>query len=216
MYKRQDDDIEAFPETLGKMLGYGDISHFIQFRRRGPDGIANIEAIWDLSSCAPVQYGRDLSFTREPARPWISVTYGNFEGALIHRDVVEKIGLPDKRFFVGGDDAIYGWLASFHTHVILAAEVGFSRAAAMPKRWGRMPYYILIRNSFLMREHLRKNGAPVDNIAFRLNLLRRVFWCVRDATRGFPRGWWLNAQGAITGLRDGIAGRFGRPPWISP
>jgi rhamnopyranosyl-N-acetylglucosaminyl-diphospho-decaprenol beta-1,3/1,4-galactofuranosyltransferase len=210
-----DDDIEAFPGTLDRMLTFRDLSHFIHLRREDPSGkILSIEAIWDLSSCVPVQYGRDLSLDDEPERGWMMAPYGNFEGALINRSVIDKIGYPDERFFVGGDDMIYGYLASFHTNVLFAREVGFRRALPQAMVWSRMYYYLTPRNRFLTREHLRKRGAPVDNPAFWFSLLRMVLWFLRDAMRGFRPGWKQNAQAVILGLRDGYRGRYGRPPWI--
>jgi rhamnopyranosyl-N-acetylglucosaminyl-diphospho-decaprenol beta-1,3/1,4-galactofuranosyltransferase len=209
-----DDDVEPFPETLRRMLTYTDVSKFIHVRRRGPEGVISLEAVWDLNSCYPMQYGQDISFAGDPPRPWISLTYGNFEGALIHRDIPSAIGFPDARFFVGGDDTIYGYLASFHTNVILASEVGFSRALYVPTKNSRMSYYLGPRNRFLMREHLRGTGVKLDDRTFWFNMLRLVFWSVRDAARGFPPGWRNNAMAAIKGMSDGMRGRFGRPPWI--
>ena len=40
---------------------------------------------------------------------------GTFEGMLIATDVVRKIGLPDPRFFISWDDAVYAWVASRYT-----------------------------------------------------------------------------------------------------
>lgn len=210
-----DDDIEAYPQALERMLGYQELSHFIHMRREQAEGAGalSIEGIWDLSSCTVMQYGHDLSFD-SGNREWVSALYGNFEGVLIHRSVVDKIGYPDERFFIGGDDLIYGFLASFHTNVLYLREVGFRRALEIPKRIGRMNYYLMIRNRFLLKEHLEARGAPVDRLAFWFQLLRLVVWVLRQAPRGFQSGWTTNAAAAIEGLRDGVRGRFGRPPWI--
>ena len=62
--------------------------------------------------------------------------WGNFEGPLIHRSVVDRIGLPDARFFVGGDDSIYGLEASFRTNVIYVKECGIQRKLAKLQRSG--------------------------------------------------------------------------------
>ncbi len=43
---------------------------------------------------------------------------GNFEGMLIKASVARDIGLPDPRFFITWDDAIYGWLAAQQTPVV--------------------------------------------------------------------------------------------------
>jgi glycosyltransferase involved in cell wall biosynthesis len=210
-----DDDIRAYPETLERMLRYRDLSHFIHVRRATPGGkaIVSIEAIWDLSACIAVQYGTDVSFD-SGEREWISLHYGNFEGALINRSVVDKVGYPDERFFVGGDDLIYGYLASFHTNVLLAREVGFCRTIETPPGISRMSYYLGVRNRFLLRDLLRQRGARVDNASFWFHMLRLVWWSVREAMKGLRPGWKTNASVVFRGLFDGARGRFGRPPWI--
>lgn len=210
-----DDDIEPYPETLARMLEYGGESKFIHMRRDRADGSGplSIEAVWDVSACVALQYGRDISF-EEGGLDKMTAPYGNFEGALIHRSVIEKIGYPDERFFVGGDDLIYGYLASFHTNVLHLRESGFRRALPQAARWGRMSYYLSIRNRFLLREHLEGRGVRVNRKAFWAHLLTEMLWMVRDAMRGFPKGWQANARAPIEGLLDGAKGRFGRPPWI--
>jgi rhamnopyranosyl-N-acetylglucosaminyl-diphospho-decaprenol beta-1,3/1,4-galactofuranosyltransferase len=50
-----------------------------------------------------------------------------FEGGLFHRSVIEKIGLPDPRFFIHWDDTIYGYLCSKVTHPILIPDVLMQR-----------------------------------------------------------------------------------------
>lgn len=49
--------------------------------------------------------------------PVFATNVGCFEGMLISADLVRRIGLPDERYFINGDDEIYGWLASRLTDV---------------------------------------------------------------------------------------------------
>jgi len=208
-----DDDIEPFPSAIETMLRYQDISRFIHARREAPEGMVSLEAIWDLSSCWPMQCGADPTFEQSD-RPWISIRFGNFEGALIHRSVIDKIGLPDPRFFITGDDTIYGFLASFYTNVLYARDVCFRRMLRAPAKRSRMSYYLQVRNRFLVREHLRASGVPIDNRAFWFRLLLLAGASVKEAMRGFDNGWPTNVDAVFTGLRDGARGRYGRPPWI--
>ncbi len=46
------------------------------------------------------------------ASPVFHTNVACFEGMLISAEVVRKIGLPDARFFLNGDDLTYGWLVS--------------------------------------------------------------------------------------------------------
>lgn len=50
-----------------------------------------------------------------------------FEGGFFSRGVVEKIGLPDARFFIYLDDALYGYLASKVTDVYYVPDYVLSR-----------------------------------------------------------------------------------------
>lgn len=50
--------------------------------------------------------------------PVFSTNVGCFEGMLISADLVRRIGLPDARYFINGDDEIYGWIASQLTDVV--------------------------------------------------------------------------------------------------
>ena len=51
-----------------------------------------------------------------------------FEGGMFSRRVVETIGLPDFRYFIYGDDAVYGYLASKHFPAAVVADVVLRRA----------------------------------------------------------------------------------------
>ena len=55
-----------------------------------------------------------------------------FEGACFKRSVVQKIGLPDARFFIYWDDALYGYLASKVTQPILIPDFVLSRCREVP------------------------------------------------------------------------------------
>ncbi|MFZ3453060.1 glycosyltransferase [Arthrobacter sp. 7Tela_A1] len=50
--------------------------------------------------------------------PVFATNVGCFEGMLVRAGVVRTIGLPDPRFFINGDDEIYGWLASLSHKVV--------------------------------------------------------------------------------------------------
>ena len=51
-----------------------------------------------------------------------------FEGGFFSREVVEKIGVPDARFFIYLDDALYGYLASKVTPVYYVPDYVLSRS----------------------------------------------------------------------------------------
>lgn len=203
-----DDDVEAFPGTLEKMLSYRDVSEFIHVRRAVDDKTFVWEGTLDLSSMTKLNYPREFSF--ENGREWTTTNVGNFEGALFSNRIVDRIGYPDIRFFIGGDDTIYGFLASFHTNVIYVNHIGLRRKTANrpPDRRG---LYFGFRNRFLIYEYVAGTGIPVSRFTFWLRMLQEVFWNLREqqAVRTYAV-----FRGILEGIRDGRKGRYGRPTWM--
>ena len=78
------------------------------------------EEHFDIVSGNEFRY-KDRSF--KYGKKWTTINMGTFEGMFIHRRCIDKIGYPDYRFFIGGDDVIYGFLASLYTNVIYINEV---------------------------------------------------------------------------------------------
>lgn len=206
-----DDDVEALTDTLATMLQYKDISGFIHTRRVTNGTPFRWEGVWDVSSADKRSYPVDISF--ENGRPWIPVNYGCFEGALINRAVVDRIGLPDKRFFMQGDDLVYGYLASLHTNVIYINHVGFHRkipvAAANEKK-----FYLAFRNRFLTYEHLAGTNLPLSRAAFWFHNLLSVGWYVRHAEQRGLATRFKNFRAMLSGMWDGMHGHYGVPPWV--
>src|ERR1039458_1638456 len=141
-----DDDIELQPDALEIMLRYRRLSEFIHSRKIVPDGVFHWEGSWDLSACEKFSFPEDISFRNGKA--WTAVTYGNFEGALIHRRIVDCIGYSDPRryyFLFRNRFLIYEYL--------LATGVPLSRAAF----WFRhaLSFQWHVRQLLMMRHGVR-------------------------------------------------------------
>lgn len=91
-----------------------------------------------------------------------------FEGGLFKRDVVEKIGLPDFRFFIYWDDCVYGYLASKVTRSAVVEDVILQRTREV-RNWevtgvrqlnssSDMTRYYIMRNRGYMARYLKLNG----------------------------------------------------------
>jgi hypothetical protein len=111
-----DDDVEPYNNALEKLLEFRTISKCIHGKRTSPDGTAHYWEARFYTRFGIAIPSSDKSF--KSGKAYCSVNVGCFEGMLIHRDIVEKIGFPDPRFFIAWDDTIYGYLASKHTDVI--------------------------------------------------------------------------------------------------
>ena len=154
-----DDDVLVIPEGIERLAKWTDRYDVIQGSRLDFDGgaffwqyqlilslgIPNPIAKWDLGP--------------EGYRPMNQLC---FEGGLFSRRVVDKIGLPDARFFIYGDDACYGYVASQHFPAAVVADVVLKRARAV-SNWdiaGKRQlnstsdtnrYYIMRNRGFLAR-----------------------------------------------------------------
>lgn len=91
-----------------------------------------------------------------------------FEGGLFKRSVVRQIGLPDRRFFIYWDDAVYGYLASKVCEPILIKDFVLRRTREVKNvavgtvrqlnSTSDMTRYYIMRNRGYMARYLRENG----------------------------------------------------------
>ena len=120
-----DDDVAVLPEgleVLGRWSGEADA---VMGQRRDFDGG---HFFWQHRFWPRLAIYNPLS--RDAWRPGERFKLANalcFEGGCFSRRVVEKIGLPDARFFIYLDDALYGYLASKVGPVIYVPDYVLSR-----------------------------------------------------------------------------------------
>ena len=208
-----DDDVEATPDTLEFMLKNRQRSFCVHPAKRYEDGtFITWEGHFSEASGRTV-WSQDPSFPK--GKPYMEVNYGCFEGMLIHRDIIQKIGLPDKRFFIVNDDLIYGWLASKHTPVLYLNHVGLIKHRATENQvqflWVKenevsaFTQYFNIRNHVLLIEYL--SGAGRSKVIlygfFAIKLLKE---CLQGL---LPRPNGQNLKMIYRGFLDGVMGRFG-------
>ena len=207
-----DDDVRMRPDALETMLSYDAIADMIQPRKVINGSVLIWEAIWDANACSAVTYTRETSF--DNGRDWTSVSYGCFEGALIRGSLIERAGLPDQRFFVMGDDTVYGFIASQHGRVIYLRYIGVEKDLEPGLRLSRMMLYLQVRNRFLTAEILKRSGVPVSRKLLMLHQLNSVLVCWAAIARTAGLRKWVNVKAPVEGLIHGLHGRFGKPYWI--
>jgi rhamnopyranosyl-N-acetylglucosaminyl-diphospho-decaprenol beta-1,3/1,4-galactofuranosyltransferase len=208
-----DDDVEAMPDALATLLEFQTVSDFIHPRRLGNGGQPfPWEGVLDPTSVNKKSFPSDICF--DNGRAWIPVNYGCFEGALIHRRVVERIGFPDKRYFMQGDDQIYGYQAARHTNVIYINKICLKRKLPFSGDATEQKCYITFRNRFLTYDHLVASTLPMSRVAFWFQNLLLLTWYIRITKPNRPLDYWRNLRGMLTGMWDGVRGRYGAPPWI--
>lgn len=132
-----------------------------------------------------------------------------FEGGLFHRSIVERIGLPDARFFIYWDDTIFGYLASKHTKLLLVTDYILQRTRTLDNvKVGKvrklnstsdLSRYHIMRNRGHMAHYLQENGdynPVVFSIGTGLTFMKEVIRLfVNDSVKtGFPK--------IIQGMKD--------------
>ena len=115
-----DDDVSPTEKCLEELLKYKNVSECLHPRKILTNGQ---NAFWEhqidiLTGGRTViqnksfKNGKDITFTNVAC----------FEGMLVSRKLVEKIGLPDPKYFICEDDTVYGIKASVHTNVCYVAN----------------------------------------------------------------------------------------------
>jgi rhamnopyranosyl-N-acetylglucosaminyl-diphospho-decaprenol beta-1,3/1,4-galactofuranosyltransferase len=159
-----DDDVEPVPHALCTMLSYSNVSECIQACKVFKDGESEGWESW-----ASIDESGRRTTSVEQNADYIVAETGCFEGMLINRRIVSEIGFPDRRFFIGGDDVAYGYLASRHTQVIYIREPCFLkkinkfgyprllqriRDRFLNRRSSRF-YFLCVRNEILLYGYMR-------------------------------------------------------------
>lgn len=148
-----DDDVVPKKNCLEVLMQYTTVSHCINPVHVQPDGSLSDEERWfDATDCSIVNlYNQSY---RHGKKLWFR-NLGSFEGMVIAREIVEKIGLPDARFFVAHDDLIYGYLASKYTNIAVVSDAVMKRQP-VNKPLASMhnyDYYYMYRNLWILEEY---------------------------------------------------------------
>lgn len=197
-----DDDVEPKHDCLENLLSYKLISGCIHpIRRYLDDKLVDGELIWDLSS-DNMMFMENISYKN--GKDFWTTNNACFEGMLISRNVVDKIGFPDKRFFFVYDDLIYGFYASLYTNVIFVRSALLIRKKlSTSENWTPNYMYYSQRNKHLVMEYhlkffpnanhkiIQKNHrlSPLHNIKMILKLRNYTWTQKKDLVSAVVRGY---------------------------
>jgi rhamnopyranosyl-N-acetylglucosaminyl-diphospho-decaprenol beta-1,3/1,4-galactofuranosyltransferase len=135
-----------------------------------------------------------------------------FNGVLVTRELVERIGLPRAEYFIWGDDHEYrlrAEAAGARIATVVEAQVRHPSVGDLgsPMMFGRTTYnhtpsdlkhYCMARNNLL---NLRTYGGPLHALAF---VVKTVWFYT--FTRPSPARLRLSARGMYAGLRNDFTG----------
>lgn len=200
-----DDDVLVLPEAIGRLARWTDTYDVIQGSRLDFDGGA---FFWQYQLILPLGIPNPVApadLGEAGVKPMNQLC---FEGGLFSRRVVQKCGLPDARFFIYGDDACYGYVASQHFPAAVVADLIIQRARVV-ENWdiaGKRQlnstsdtnrYYIMRNRGYLAR-YMKLYGDynpvlfRVGNFATFCKELIRLAVVDKSFKTGVPalrRGW---------------------------
>ncbi|WP_176013502.1 glycosyltransferase [Victivallis sp. Marseille-Q1083] len=157
-----DDDVIPLPGALETLLRYADCADCIQGAKQFHDGSeVPFEGRLD-----PRTMRRRFIYRSELADGgYVPCNCATFEGLFFHRRVVEKLGPPDREFFIGLDDLFYGFkISEFFKFIyikewLLRKQFEKERLALGKRRFyssslfGR---YFHLRNYWFVMNYLKK------------------------------------------------------------
>lgn len=195
-----DEDVFAAEDSLKKLLEYSHLSLCINPLKVGSD---RNEIEWEHifhPGYGKLYFFPNISFKN--GKDWCCVNTVCFEGMLIHRELISRVGYPDARFFIDGDDVIYGFLCSLHTNIIYGKNSVIVKYISSNQLTEQRAYY-RFRNFFLIRMYLKKLNfwKNLGDILF-------VFYILTEIYRALIEGRLTLIKGIIIGLVDGFKKKY--------
>lgn len=152
-----DDDVMILPGALERLSKWEEKSPMVQGSRLNSDGTP---FYWQYRFIIPLAIPNP--FAAKECGPFKPANTCCFEGVLVKRSLVEKIGFPDPRFFIYWDDTTYGYLASKAFNPIVVPDLILQRTRSINNlklRGNRRlnstsdlnRYYIMRNRGFMMR-----------------------------------------------------------------
>lgn len=173
-----DDDVAVLPDALETLGRWSGEAQAVMGQRYDFDGG---HFYWQHRFSTALGIYNPLS--RDSWRPGERYKLCNvlcFEGSFFSREVVRRIGLPDARFFIYLDDALYGYLASKVTDVYYVPDYVLSRRREVPNQGigavrqlnstSDMTRYYITRNRGYLARYFRLYG-DYNPVGFALGTL---------------------------------------------
>ena len=148
-----DDDVAVMPEGIERLAKWTDRHDVIQGSRYDYDGGP---FYWQYDFIVPLGIPNPIAPAAFGPAGYRVMDTLCFEGGLFRRNIVEKIGLPDPRFFIYWDDTMYGYRASKVTNPIVVPDVVLRRTREIGN-WDIAGVRQLNSTSDMNRYHIMRN-----------------------------------------------------------
>lgn len=188
-----DDDVFPSEDCLEQLMKFSGESECLQMTRYWKDGGLVPQCfIYDLKNNSIQQIEQCMTCD------YTEINCGCFEGMLISKRVISLIGLPDKRFFISGDDTIYGYLAAQYTKILVVSSAVAYRAMKQSDLSPRPMYiYYTMRNYHILQEYCTKMYNRKFSIrarlfhfrSFLIGYLKNIIMGRRSIANAYLRGY---------------------------
>lgn len=148
-----DDDVAVEPDAIAKLSKWAKRFDVIQGRRYNFNGEP---FYWQYNFINFLGIPNPIAPGAFPESGYKNMNTACFEGGLFKRSVVQRIGLPDPRFFIYWDDAMYGYLASKVTQGVAVSDFVMRRTRTI-KNWDIAGVRKLNSTSDMNRYHIMRN-----------------------------------------------------------
>lgn len=141
-----DDDVAPVSTCLEELLKWSHLSECLNPVKKNLNGeIIEWEHYLDVSTgrSTPLY---NMSFANGKDIAFVNVAC--FEGLLVSKNLISKIGVPDKKYFLVGDDATYGLLASLYTNVAYIKNAIIVKLISTDNIISGWKMYYMFRNKF--------------------------------------------------------------------
>lgn len=213
-----DDDVFPRPDCLENMLPHtrrADVGIIAPRRLMEGEIFTNDFQRYNLTNPFASMYADKLK--GRPVSEPVEIAGTAFEGPFIRREVVEKVGLPNKELFIFCDDTDYclrtvlaGWkilyvpAALMDKHKFFSPREGWA-VRNQKKKWKR---FYQVRNSAYLNHHYGRTWS-VRHLRGLIGVAGYIVPAV--LTAAFSRAWqWRDIPRLWHAYRDGISERLGK------
>ncbi len=212
-----DDDVFPHKDCLEKLLSYTQEPNIgILSPRRLLEGkvFTHEFQAYDFSNPIASMHGKKLS--KQQIEQATEIVGADFEGPFIRRDVVERIGLPNKDLFIFCDDTDYclrthlaGFKLLYVPEALMDKHLFFSQdnwtTRNQKKKWKR---YYQVRNEAYLNHHYGKNWG-VRYVRSLIGVLGYIIPAL--ITMPFCKAWQMKDISTLwKAYQDGIHERLGK------
>lgn len=205
-----DDDVVPDANCLAQLLAvaHNEQSACIHPRKRYSDATWMDWSGWLDTTSGRLRLWQDTLFTAATHHSSIEVNYACFEGMLIHRELVQQVGLPRSLYFISYDDVAYGARLAQQTRILYARDAHMTKLIDARGQTKPSSMYYRMRNLLLLQDDLSRLGTlrPEKALLFWLEEYLRLSWAALKV--GEPR--WATLWYVQRGAWDAVRGKFGR------